>query len=374
MLGAVGGLAGWFLASGWPWAAVALVAAVGALSTAAYLKAAGIDGTTEVAALLVVALGTLAGTGELAVASGAAVLSVVALGEKARIHGVLQRVGAVELRAALYFAVLALVILPVLPDRAYGPLGGVNPRALWTVVLVFSGLNYLGYIARRIVGPSHGYAVTGALGGLVSSTAVTLGFARRSRDLPEDASALGIGTIAASTVQLPRVLVLSTILAPPVAAALLPILLPGILAGVAMVGWWLRRRPLVRRDGTAAPSDDHSPLGVGSAIRMTLVFQAALMAVEFVRTTFGSTGVLATAALLGLTDTDALTLAMNRLGRDPAQTTLAAAAIGIGVLANAAFKGGLTLAFGAPGFRRLALAGLGAIFAVTGAAVLLAPR
>lgn len=374
MLGSLGGVAGWFMASGWAWGTASLVVALGALVTAAYLKSAGVDGTTEVAAILVVGLGMLAGTGELAIASGAGAVTVVALNEKATIHGTLQRIESAELRGALYFAVLALVILPVLPNQSYGPLGGLNPRSLWTVVLIFSGLNYLGYVARRIVGPSHGYAVAGALGGLISSTAVTMNFARRSRELPGVEAPLGIGVVAASTVQLPRVLVLSTILTPPVALALLPILLPAIVAGAALVGWWLSRSALARTDGPQPVSEGHSPLGVVSAIRLALVFQATLMGVEFVRTTFGATGIIASAALLGLTDTDALTLAMNRLGRDPSSTALAATAIGVGVLSNALVKGVLAAALGSPGFRRVALTGLATLALAMGAAVLVAGR
>ena len=99
------------------------------------------------AALLGPALGPLAGMGELAGAGGAGALLVLALSEKAAIHGAVARLGATELRAAMQFAVLALIVLPVLPNQAYGPLGGINPRTLWIVVLIFSGLNFAGFLA-----------------------------------------------------------------------------------------------------------------------------------------------------------------------------------------------------------------------------------
>ncbi|MBC7896307.1 MAG: MgtC/SapB family protein, partial [Cytophagaceae bacterium] len=285
LLGVLGGTSGWFLSLGWDWAALALILSCGALVTSAYVATArtlGVDGTTEVAALVVLSLGALAGTGELSVASGAATVVVLVLSEKDTIHGTLRRIDPTELRAALYFAVLALVILPILPDRAFGPFGGLNPRSLWIVVLVFSGLNFAGFVARRLVGASRGYGVTGALGGLVSSTAVTLHFSRRSREVPALARGLAIGTVAASTVLLPRVLVVSTILNQGVALSLLPLIGPPLIAGVVMVSWWLWRSPLAR-EGAAGdvPADveTRSPLGVRSAITMALAFQVALMAI-----------------------------------------------------------------------------------------------
>ncbi|MGQ0646288.1 MAG: MgtC/SapB family protein [Gemmatimonadaceae bacterium] len=372
LIGGLGGVAGWFVSVGWALAAVSLVLALGALVTAAYLRT-GIDGTTEVAALLVTGLGMLAGTGELAVASGAGAVVVVALSEKATIHGWLERIGDVELRSTLYFAVLALVILPILPDRSYGPWGGINPRSLWIVVLLFSGLSFAGYVARQVVGASRGYGVMGALGGLVSSTVVMLQFARTSRTAPDLAVPLGIGAVAASTVLLPRVLVLSALLNPRVAAALLPLLLPPLLAGVALVGWWLWKSGPAHDTEAPTTHDEHSPLGMGSAIRMALLFQVALTTIAVVRTAFGSSGVIATAALLGLTDMDALTLSMNRLGADASSAQLAATAIGVGILSNAMLKLGAALTLGAPEFRRVAAIGL-MVLAVFSAGALVVAR
>lgn len=377
LLGIVGGTCGWLQSVGAVWLAAALVLTAGALVAAAYVvgaRTAGVDGTTEVAAIVVVALGLLAGIGEMSVASGAAAVVLVALSEKATIHGALRRLSETEVRAALYFAVLALVILPILPDRSFGPWGGLNPRSLWIVVLIFSGLNFAGFVARRLVGSSRGYGVTGALGGLVSSTAVTLHFSRRSRVAPALARGLAIGTVAASTVLLPRVLIVSAILNPRVALGLLPLLGPPFLAGVALVGWWLWRSPLAQEEGESRDIEATSPLGVRSAITMALAFQVALMAIAFVQSTFGSPGVLASAALLGLTDMDALTLAMNRLGQDPSSTALAALAIGTGVLANALLKLGIAVSLGAPEYRRVAAAGLGVLAAVSVFALVLQAR
>lgn len=374
LMGAVGGAAGWLFSNSGQALAVTLVAGTMLIIGAAYWSAAhgggadALDGTTEVAAVLVVALGILAGMGETAVTGGAGVLMVVALSEKETISAAVARLDSTELRAALQFGVLALVILPVLPNESYGPLGGVNPRALWIVVLIFSGLNFAGFLARRLVGASRGYGVTGALGGLVSSTVVTLQFSRLSRERGDLSSALALGTVAASIVLLPRVAVLSTLLNPAVAVALVPYLAPPLVAGAIFVGVHYVRLGREAQGGDGM-TEERNPLRVASAIRMALAFQAALMAIQFARSTFGSAGILYSAALLGLTDMDALTLSMNRLGTSAESVELAAQAIAIGVTANAVLKLGVALVLGEARYRWKAVSGLALLLTVGAAAI-----
>ena len=124
--------------------------------------------------------GVLAVTGSVRLASGIIAITTLLLVEKSRLHSLVKGIDDVALRSGVRFAVMALVVLPLLPEGPYGPLGGVRPRELWALVLLFSGLSFAGYIARRLVGPDQGYLVTGLLGGLVSSTNVTLTFARTS--------------------------------------------------------------------------------------------------------------------------------------------------------------------------------------------------
>ena len=369
LLGLLGGAAGLLIAQGLTGPAAAILAGGAGLAVAAYVVAArrpgaDPDGTTEAAALVVLALGTLAGLGYLAIASGSTAVVVLALGEKTRLHRLVQRIGEVELRAALQFAVLALVVLPLLPEGPYGPLGGIRPRELWIIVLLFSGLSFTGYLAQRIAGPRLGYPIAGLLGGIVSSTAVTLHFARQSRSEPAAAGPLAVGVIGACTVLLPRVAILAGILNPTVAGVLLPFLALPAVAGVLLLA-----RALARRETPhlAAKDTTRSPLRLGPAVRMALLFQVVLMAMVFVRARFGSAGVITSAAALGLTDVDALVLSMTSMGTEPATAQLAAQAITVGILSNTLLKLGLALGFGAGGFRWRAAAGLTALAAATGA-------
>lgn len=362
LIGALGGVAGWLVATGAGAAGTALIVGGCALVVAAYVLAArpgghAIEGTTEVAALLVLALGVLSGLGFFRLASGATAVMVLALSEKARLQGFVRRIGDTELRAGLQFAVLALVVLPLLPTGTYGPLGGIDPRGLWLVVLLFSALNFAGYLARRAVGPERGYGVTGLLGGLVSSTAVTFQFSRLSRENLSLAAGLALGVVGASTMLLPRILIVSAILNIEVARTLLRYLVPPFVLGLALMLYGAARR---WGEAQEAKETDgiQNPLRLTSAITMALAFQVSLMLISWASTTIGQSGVFVSAALLGLTDMDALTLSMNRLGATPDQVSLAAKAIAIGLLGNGALKVTLAVVLGGPGYRRLAATGL----------------
>jgi uncharacterized membrane protein (DUF4010 family) len=350
-------------------AGVALLVAAAALVVAAYIVAAragDVDGTTEVAALLVLGAAGLAGTGRLGLASGLFALTALVLVEKSRMHALVARLQSTALEAGARFAVLALVVLPLLPEGPYGPSPGVRPRELWSLVLLFSGVSFAGYLALRATGPGRGYGLAGLLGGLVSSTAVTLTFSRESREQPLALGrALGLGVVAACLVLPIRMFALATVLNPDVGLRTAAFLAPPFLAGLAVAGVLLRRG-----DDPAAPVEaPPNPLRLGAAVQMAVAFQAVLYALGWMTARFGSAGLLASAAVLGLTDVDALTYSATRLqAGDPG---LAARALAVGALANTLLKLGVAVALGHGPFRRVAAGGLGAL-AAAGAAALLA--
>jgi uncharacterized membrane protein (DUF4010 family) len=368
LLGLLGGLAGDFHDRGWSAAALVLVSAAAALVVVSYAVTARRsepDATTEVAALLVILAGGLAGTGRLTLASAVAAVVALVLVEKSRIHELVYGLRSEEIEAGVRFAVLAVVILPLLPVGPYGPDPGVRPRELWLLVLLFSGLSFAGYLGLRIAGAARGYTLAGLFGGLISSTAVTLSFARQSREQDALAAPLATGAIAACTVLYLRVAILAAILRPELGwkAALL-FALP-FLVGAATVLWTRRREKPVKVE-TALP---RNPLGLRAALQMALLFQLVLYGVAWARHRFGATALLPTATLLGFTDLDALTFSMARTVATPAAD--AARALTVGVLANTALKLALALGLGSPGFRRRAGVGLGLLGAATAAALVL---
>lgn len=367
MLGAVGGFSGWLWNTGITAPAAILFAGAVTVVAAAYVAGSrqDIDGTTEVAALVVLAAGVLAGTGSIRLASGIIALVTLLLIEKSRLHRLVQRIDDVGLRSGVRFAVMALVVLPLLPEGPYGPLGGVRPRELWALVLFFSGLSFTGYLARRLVGPGHGYLITGLLGGLVSSTNVTFTFARASRTDRAMDRALALGTVGANAMLYPRVLVATAILNAAVAVPLvLYLTLPALVAAlVTVVG--ARRSP-----ATGAPDVMlQNPLQLVGALQMAVLFQAVLMAVYMARESWGASGVFTSAAVLGLTDVDALTVSMTRGVAQAVSPAVAAAAIAVGVLANTAMKLGLALFFGSRRFQTIAGSALALMLLALGAAL-----
>jgi len=372
LLGLMGGMAGWLTEQDHILLAVILSGGPALLAVAAYLIAAqqtgDRDGTTEAAALLVLATGSIAGLGHASLAAGVAAVAVLALAEKSRIHEFVGKIGHSELRAAVHFLVLAVVVLPLLPAGPYGPGEAIRPRELWSVVLIFSGLNFLGYLARRAIGAERGYGIAGLLGGLVSSTAVTLGFSRESRSSPQYAGGLALGVIAACTVLLPRVLAITLVLNPSVAQRLVPYLVTPALVGGVLVVYALLGQHHPHAAGT---HDDRNPLRLGSAIQMTIAFALVLLAVPTAERLWGTTGVLGSAAVLGLTDMDALTYSMSRLGTTTGDAALAARAIAIGVLSNTVLKLALVLVLGSGGFRARAGVGLTMLALATATGLLL---
>jgi len=356
LLGLLAGVAGWLWQAGAVPLAAALLAGGAALVVAAYVAASrtDVDGTTEVAALVVLAAGALAGAGRLALASAIIAASALLLVEKSRLHALVARLDDASLRAGIRFSVMAVVILPLLPRGPYGPLGGVRPRELWVWVLFFSGLSFAGFLARRAVGARFGYVVTGLLGGLVSSTNVTFTFAGASRTQPSLGGALAAGVLGASTILFVRVALAVIALN----ASLLPVLLPYVIAPFAVgllgtiVGMWRQREA-----GPELPSAAN-PLQISAALKMTVLFQAVLFAVFAMNLVWGTAGVFASGAVLGLTDVDALTISMARSGGIAVDPAVAARAIAIGILSNTVMKAVLAISLGRASFRLLAVAWL----------------
>ena len=370
LLGLVSGLSGWLWTLGLRGPAVVLLAGLGALIVVAYLAASrrDVDGTTEVAAFVVMAAGVLAGAGYDAVASAITAITVLLLLEKKQLHGLVSKLDRVELRAAARFAVMAVVILPLLPTGPYGPLGGIRPRQLWGFVLFFSALSFAGYFARRAFDKDRGYAIAGALGGVVSSTSVTFFLARLSRSKPNAGRSLAAGTLGANVVLFPRVLISSVVLAPALAAALWPGFVAPVMAGTLL--FLLGLRETGRSDRLER---DDNPLQLKHAIQMALVFQAVLFAVSYARGHFGDQGVFGSAFLLGAFDVDALTLSMAQLTKAGTNAETTAKAVAIGILSNTLVKLAIALALGRGSFRPLAGTGLAMIAAALGAWIIWRP-
>ncbi|HEV8410589.1 MAG TPA: MgtC/SapB family protein [Gemmatimonadaceae bacterium] len=372
MLGLCGGVGGVLVGASSAAAGAVIIAGGVGLTISAYVVAtsrpgAVVTATTETAAIVVIGLGALAGIGWPVLAASAGSIVVLALSEKTRLHWLVGRVSEAELHATLQFAVLALVVLPLLPDGPFGGALDIRPRVVWLIALTFSGLSFAAYLFRASLGSQAGYIVTGLAGGLVSSTLVTLEFSRRSRAERNDAGALAYGVIGACTVLMPRVIALSAVLSTAVALRLAQLLwAPAIVGAAATMLGWRYRKPRSDHD---SPVELRNPLRFGAAMRMALAFQVAISMIAYVQGHWGITGVFATASVLGLTDVDALTMSMSRL--DAGLTAeVAATAIVVGILVNTVMKLGLSVVFGSSEYRRIVVYGLTGLGVATAVALI----
>jgi uncharacterized membrane protein (DUF4010 family) len=228
---------------------------------------------------------------------------------------------------------------------------------LWELVLLLSGLNFAGHLARRLLGADQGYRITGLLGGLVSSTAVTVTYARLSKSESGLGRSLGQGVIGACVVLIPRVLIVSALLNADVARSVVLLLLPSAVIGAGILTVMWIRSPA---DHHGVPEPARSPLDLWTAIRMAVLFQLAISLLAFVSERAGAKGVYGAAAALGLTDVDALTVSMSRTAAQ-VTTQVAARAIAIGIISNTVLKLGVAGFVGKGRFRRVTFIGLGGL-------------
>jgi uncharacterized membrane protein (DUF4010 family) len=312
--------------------------------------------TTEFSALLCFTLGLLCARGQEQFAAWIGVAMALLLALRDWLHRLAHRIEAADVEATLKFAIVTLLVLPLVPNQLYGPepLNVLNPYKIWLMVVLISGLNFASYILVKTVGKEHGIGIAGVLGGLVSSTATTLGFAQRSRQHGEDASALAQGIVLAWTVMYLRVIIMSWLVNSALGWRLA--LSVGILC-VCSIGacyWlWRKRRPERELGQVEAGSN---PFDLDQAIKFGLLFGVVVFLAKAAQVYLGDAGLYLAAGIAGLTDVDAITLAMADLTRaDQANLDIATRAIVIAVLANTLVKSVMAASLGSTGLRKVTL-------------------
>jgi uncharacterized membrane protein (DUF4010 family) len=351
---------------GQTWLAAGVFAATAALVVVSYAVTAQrgeLGVTTEISALLAFLLGFLCVDGHVLTAAGLAVASGGVLALKEWLHRLAGRIEPADVEATLKFAIVSIIILPLVPDRSFGPapLDVINPYRIWLMVVLISGLNFASYLLVKIVGPEHGIGLTGLLGGLVSSTAVTLGFAQRSGQEPRQAPALALGILVAWTVMFFRVVVLVAAVHRGLALRLAPAMAALGVASLAVCFLLWRRQ---RATETATVSAGENPFELGQAIRFGLLFGVITFVAKAAQVYLGDAGLYLAAAIAGLTDVDAISLSMAQLAlADAGSAGAAATAVVIAVASNTLVKTGMAGVLGAPGLRRIIVPAAAAILA-----------
>ena len=335
-----------------------------AIAYIAEIRHGQIGMTSEVAVVLTYFTGVfcLVGTLEAAAAIGVAATALLAL--KVQTQRLANNLTREDVMAAVKFAVITFIILPILPDRTYDypPFDALNPYKVWLMVVLISGINFLGYVLIKIVGSERGVGLTGALGGLVSSTAVTLGFAQRSRSTDGMARAFALAILLAWAIMFARVIVEVAV----VHAALLGRLwLPMAGAGLATLGYAAYLYFTERSEKQQETDDFANPFDLGPALTFAALYGVILVVVRAAQMYFGDAGIYISSILSGLADVDAITLSMAELSKAPdgPDMTTAARAIVLAALSNTVVKAGIVFSAGSKGIRAAILPGFVLILA-----------
>lgn len=351
LIGLGAGLAG-IIALKQPIAAGTVIVAILAYLAIAYaprLQAKG-DATSPVAAAVTVAAAFLAGLGSVGLALAAAAVLVFILALKDDIHEFVDRLDQKDIRALARFGIIALAVLPFLPDQPMGPYDAWNPSKLWWVVILVTGFSFAGYVANRIFGERHGTVATALIGGAYSSTAVTQSLAQRLGS-EDGGGAEPAGIALASAVMYLRVIVLVAILANRMLLPFVMVIAPALVVAWG-AGWWLYRKAETGK--SVAPPGN--PIALLPALGFVAFVAVAAVIARWAQGTFGEQGIAVLLFLMGSMDVDASIVTAGGLPPQAIGAQLAAIAIGGTVVANMAVKIGVTLAFAKSKGRGAALA------------------
>lgn len=316
--------------------------------------------TTIVAGLVTFALGALAIVVDPIVAAAAGVAATALLAMKGALHGWLKRLTWEELRAGLVLLAMSVILLPVLPDKGFGPFGAINPYDLWRLTILIALVSSLGYLVIKWFGGGQGIALSGAAGGLASSTAVTLSFSRLAKEDKEREGLLMAGALLAGAVMMGRILVVAGSVQPSVLRWMLIPLIFASLAQAGVAAFLMRQH---YSDALDNPLNVKNPFELSTVLKFG-AFLAVMMVIARTLIHFlGDEGAYALAAISGLADVDAATLSLSRLAGDSLTVATAAYAILLTAAVNSVSKAALGWFAGGPGPGKLLALGAAAAIA-----------
>jgi uncharacterized membrane protein (DUF4010 family) len=305
--------------------------------------------TTVIAAMLAFSLGAYAVVGDQIAAAAAGVAATAVLAVKTRSHAWLKRMTWLELRAFLILLSMTLILLPVLPNRGFGPQAAINPRQLWLLTVLIAAVSFVGYVIVKVAGPRHGAVLYGLAGGMTSSTAVTINMAHLARQHPEHTSLFAASSLLAGVAMAARMLLLVATLRPELIITLAPSLGPA--AGVmALAAFFLLRR--AAEPGRQNELVLKNPLDLRSVLTFGAVLAGILALAKTLATAVGEYGVLVLAVVSGTVDVDAITLSMAQMAGHGVPSEVAALAILVVAATNTVSK---TVIAWAGGGRRMGL-------------------
>ena len=315
--------------------------------------------TTGAAGMITFLVGGLVFWGMERVALVLGVSVIILLAMKPALHRFSRGFTMEDVRSALKFAAVTGVILPLVPDEAFGPYGAFNPHTVWMMVVLVSGVGFVGYLAVRLLGQRNGIAVAGLLGGLASSTATTLAMSRQSKERPSESRDCALAILLACTVMVWRVGILVGMVSIKSLLALWPYLLLVSLPGALWCIW-----RLIHGGSGAGETGDMTHYGNPLRLRVALQFGALyaliVLIVKITIAHLGNSGLLAVSGLSGMIDLDAITLSLSQMvGAGSLGVVTATQGILLAILANTLVKGGFAVVYGSSLLRREVMIVLG---------------
>lgn len=307
-------------------------------------KSEDISITGVVSLVITFVLGSLAVSGEAVLAAAAAVITAVVLDNKKELHQALQRLQEYELDAALRLLLISIVLLPLLPNQAYGPWKALNPYEIWWMVVLIASISFVGYFAIKIGGAKRGILFTSVFAGLSSSTALTLQFSHLSREQGGISPLLASGILLSCGTMFPRLLIVLSVLNPQLVSLLWPIVLVMMIA-LYLPAWWIWRRSEVEK--IEQSNKQTNPLALQSALFFGVVLAIIMLLSHALSDWFGSAGILVLSAVSGITDVDAISLTLGRQSTQSLAIEVAVLGIFIAASVNTIVKMGMVLMIGA---------------------------
>jgi uncharacterized membrane protein (DUF4010 family) len=338
----------------------AVILVTGAFLVASYYVTASkkhVGLTTEFAAIITMLAGALCYWNYMGLAVAIAVIVTGLLSLKFEMHQFVRTLTQEDIFATLKFAVITAIVLPVLPNNTYGPapFNVLNPYSIWLLVVFISGISFLGYILIKFLGANQGIGLTGLLGGMVSSTAVTLGFAERSKQENTLARPLGLAIMISWATMFFRVAVIVAVLNLQLLQIIwLPLLITAFVT--LAYSYYLYRTQNTESLENIAFSN---PFNLGPAIKFGILFAVILLISKTAQMYFGDAGIYLSSILAGLADLNAISLSLARLSLDPTSTSLITAGRGImfASVANTIVKGIVVVSTGSPKLGKIIIPG-----------------
>ena len=343
---------------------VSLILVCGAYFTVSYYhdyKNGRVGLTTKICAMIVILLGGLIFYEFYNLGAGVAVALTLLLSAKFELHSFAKKISNEDIYATLKFAVITTIILPLLPDHTFGsaPFDIFNPKKIWYLVVLISAISFVGYILMKLIGARKGIGLTGILGGVISSTALTLTFTQRSREYEHLSNAFAFSIMIAWTIMFIRIWIIAWILNPALAYLLLTPFTFGMGFGLIysfILMYFSRKQEIGTQDVKL-----HNPFELWPAIKFTLLFIFLLFCAKSAHQYFGNSGVYLSSFFGGFMDVDAILLSMLKLIQssqpNPLPMNIAVFSVIIAVISNTLLKGGVAITAGAPSLRKALLPG-----------------